>query len=77
MALKSDVLTQKNFKSHLLKARLNSICMKYLLLPPVVHELMLTLGGWFWHFTAIVMSRCKEKNCTFLPPKQSKLRFTL
>ncbi|RMX47888.1 hypothetical protein pdam_00010648, partial [Pocillopora damicornis] len=37
-ASESEVFTHKSYKSHLLKARWQSICCKYAMFPPTVHE---------------------------------------
>ena len=42
--LQSDALTQKSYKSHLLKARLMSLCAKYSMLPAKLHKFSITLG---------------------------------
>ena len=42
--LQSDALTQKTYKSHLLKARLMSLCAKYSMLPAKLHKFSITLG---------------------------------
>ena len=42
--LQSDALTQKSYKSHLLKARLTSLCAKYSMLPAKLHKFSITLG---------------------------------
>ena len=40
----SDALTQKSYKSHLLKARLMSLCAKYSMLSAKLHKFSITLG---------------------------------
>ena len=42
--LQSDALTQKSYKSHLLKARLRSLGVKYSMLPAKLHKFSITLG---------------------------------
>lgn len=42
--LQSDALTQKSYRSHLLKARLMSLCAKYSMLPAKLHKFSITLG---------------------------------
>ena len=45
--LQSDALTQKSYKSHLLKARLMSLCAKYSMLPAKLHKFSITLKTQF------------------------------
>jgi len=42
--LQSEVFTHKNYTSHLLKARLKSICSKYSMVPANLHKVTVTLG---------------------------------
>ena len=42
--LQSDALTQKSYRSHLLKARLMSLCAKYSMVPAKLHKFSITLG---------------------------------
>ena len=56
--LQSDALTQKSYKSHLLKARLMSLCAKYSMVPAKLHKFSITLGELKTQFNNLPVMCC-------------------